>query len=46
MAENQGRDPEQIHLGIEVYGCIDEDGAKARQDGYGTLAIGLSTSKE
>jgi alkanesulfonate monooxygenase SsuD/methylene tetrahydromethanopterin reductase-like flavin-dependent oxidoreductase (luciferase family) len=32
-----------IELGIEVYGCIDEDGAKARQDGYGTLAIGQST---
>ncbi len=40
MAESHGRDPEQIHLGIEVYGCIDQDGAKARQDGYGTLAIG------
>ena len=41
--KDYGRDPEKIHLGIEVYGCIDEDGAKARQDGYGTLAIGQST---
>jgi alkanesulfonate monooxygenase SsuD/methylene tetrahydromethanopterin reductase-like flavin-dependent oxidoreductase (luciferase family) len=32
-----------LRLGIEVYGCIDKDGAKARQDGYGTLAIGQST---
>jgi alkanesulfonate monooxygenase SsuD/methylene tetrahydromethanopterin reductase-like flavin-dependent oxidoreductase (luciferase family) len=36
MAERLGRDPEKVPLGIEVYGCIDEDGAKARQDGYGT----------
>jgi probable F420-dependent oxidoreductase len=43
LAETHGRDPEQIHLGIEVYGCIDKDGGKARQDGYGTLAIGQST---
>ena len=43
MAETLGRDPAKIHLGIEVYGCIDQDGAKARQDGYGTLAIGQST---
>ena len=43
MAERLGRDPEQIHLGIEVYGCIDEDPAKARRDGFGTLAIGQST---
>ena len=43
MAETHGRDSEKIHLGIEVYGCIDQDGAKARKDGYGTLAIGQST---
>lgn len=43
MAERLGRDPEKIHLGVEVYGCIDQDGAKARKDGYGTLAIGQST---
>jgi probable F420-dependent oxidoreductase len=43
LAAKHGRDPEKIHLGIEVYGCIDEDGAKARRDGYGTLAIGQST---
>ena len=43
LAKTHGRDPEQIQLGIEVYGCIDEDGAKARRDGYGTLAIGQST---
>jgi probable F420-dependent oxidoreductase len=43
MAEQQGRDPEKIHLGIEVYGCIDEDADKARRDGFGTLAIGQST---
>ena len=43
MAERHGRDPEKIHLGIEVYGCIDEDPAKARRDGFGTLAIGQST---
>ncbi|HEX7229973.1 MAG TPA: TIGR03619 family F420-dependent LLM class oxidoreductase [Candidatus Binatia bacterium] len=42
-AERQGRDPEKIHLGIEVYGCIDEDPAKARREGFGTLAIGQST---
>ena len=43
LAEQHGRDPEKIHLGIEVYGCIDEDPAKARRDGFGTLAIGQST---
>lgn len=43
MAERLGRDPENLHLGIEVYGCIDEDAAKARRDGFGTLAIGQST---
>ena len=42
-AERQGRDPEKIHLGIEVYGCIDNDAVKARCDGFGTLAIGQST---
>ena len=42
-AERQGRDPANIHLGIEVYGCIDEDPAKARREGFGTLAIGQST---
>jgi len=26
--ERHSRDPEKIHLGIEVYGCIDEDPAK------------------
>jgi probable F420-dependent oxidoreductase len=43
MAEQKGRDPEKIHLGIELYGCIDEDPVKARADGFGTLAIGQST---
>jgi probable F420-dependent oxidoreductase len=43
MAERHGRDPNAIHLGIEVYGCIDDDPAKARQEGFGTLAIGQST---
>ena len=43
VAAQHGQDPEKIHLGIEVYGCIDEDPAKARQDGFGTLAIGQST---
>jgi probable F420-dependent oxidoreductase len=43
LAERNGRDPEKIHLGIEVYGCVDEDPAKARRDGFGTLAIGQST---
>ena len=43
MAERLGRDPAKLHLGIEVYGCIDEDPAKARRDGFGTLAIGQST---
>src|SRR5690242_18390683 len=43
LAERHGRDPEKIHLGIEVYGCIDEDPEKARRDGFGTLAIGQST---
>jgi probable F420-dependent oxidoreductase len=43
LAKKLGRDPEKIHLGVEVYGCIDKDGAKARKDGYGTLAIGQST---
>jgi len=42
-AERQGRDPEKIQLGIEVYGCIDRDAVKARRDGFGTLAIGQST---
>src|SRR5438874_2223199 len=43
MAKQQDRDPDAIHLGIEVYGCIDAAPAKARQDGFGTLAIGQST---
>ena len=43
FAKAHGRDPESIHLGIEVYGCIDKDGATARKDGYNTLAIGQST---
>jgi probable F420-dependent oxidoreductase len=43
LAERHGRDPEKIHLGIEVYGCIDPDPAKAWRDGFGTLAIGQST---
>ena len=43
LAAQHGRDPEKIQLGIEVYGCIDEDRAKARRDGFGTLAIGQST---
>ena len=43
MAGKQGRDPAKIRLGIEVYGCIDQDSAKARKDGYGTLAIGQSS---
>ena len=43
MAGRLGRDPDELHLGIEVYGCIDEDAAKARRDGFGTLAIGQST---
>ena len=43
MAAALGRDPDAIHLGIEVYGCIDEDSRKAREDGLGTLAIGRTT---
>jgi probable F420-dependent oxidoreductase len=43
MAAALGRNPDRIHLGIEVYGCIDEDSSKAREDGLGTLAIGRST---
>lgn len=43
QAKAYSRDPDKLRLGIEVYGCIDQDGAKARQDGYGTLAIGQST---
>ena len=43
MAATLGRDPDAIHLGIEVYGCIDENSGKAREDGLGTLAIGRST---
>ena len=43
MAAALGRNPNAIHLGIEVYGCIDEDSSKAREDGLGTLAIGRST---
>jgi len=43
MAADLGRDPERIHLGIEVYGCIDEDSKRARENGFGTLAIGQST---
>jgi probable F420-dependent oxidoreductase len=43
MAARLGGDPDRIHLGIEVYGCIDKDGKKAREDGLGTLAIGRST---
>jgi len=43
LAAGHGRNPEKLHLGIEVYGCIDQDGEKARRDGYGTLAIGQST---
>ena len=43
MAAALGRDPDAIHLGIEVYGCIDENSSKAREEGLGTLAIGRST---
>ena len=43
MAERLGRDSEKLHLGIEVYGCIDEDPARARREGFGTLALGQST---
>jgi probable F420-dependent oxidoreductase len=43
IAAALGRNPDAIHLGIEVYGCIDEDSSKAREDGLGTLAIGRST---
>lgn len=43
MASQSGRNPEAIHLGIEVYGCIEEDSNKARENGLGTLAIGRST---
>ena len=43
MAANLGRNPDGIHLGIEVYGCVDEDSKKAREGGLGTLAIGRST---
>ncbi|HTN69671.1 MAG TPA: TIGR03619 family F420-dependent LLM class oxidoreductase [Methylomirabilota bacterium] len=42
-AARLGRNPDAIHLGIEVYGCIDEDAKKARENGLGTLAIGQST---
>ena len=38
-----GRIPDAIHLGIEVYECIDENSSKARKDCLGTLAIGRST---
>jgi probable F420-dependent oxidoreductase len=43
MAAELGRDPDRLHLGIEVYGCIDTDAARARENGFGTLAIGQST---
>jgi probable F420-dependent oxidoreductase len=43
MAANHGRSPDAIHLGIEVYGCIDEDSKTARENGLGTLALGRST---
>ena len=42
-AARLGRDPDRIHLGIEVYGCIDEHSKKAREEGLGTLSIGQST---
>ena len=43
MAGGLGRNPDAIHLGIEVYGCIDENSIKAREAALGTLAIGRST---
>jgi len=43
MARALGRDPDDIHLGVEAHGCIDEDSRKAREDGLGTLAIGRTT---
>jgi probable F420-dependent oxidoreductase len=43
MAVALGRNADAIHLGIEVYGCIDENSVKAREAGFGTLAIGRST---
>ncbi len=43
MAAANGRDPERLSLGFEPYACIDEDGAAARAQGWGTLAIGQST---
>jgi alkanesulfonate monooxygenase SsuD/methylene tetrahydromethanopterin reductase-like flavin-dependent oxidoreductase (luciferase family) len=43
MAAQHSRNPDAIHLGIEVYGCIDKDSKKARENGLGTLAIGRTT---
>jgi probable F420-dependent oxidoreductase len=43
LAAQVGRNPDALHLGIEVYGCIDQDAQKARTNGLGTLAIGQST---
>jgi alkanesulfonate monooxygenase SsuD/methylene tetrahydromethanopterin reductase-like flavin-dependent oxidoreductase (luciferase family) len=43
MAAALGRNPEAIDLGIEVYGCVDENSNKAREAALGTLAIGRST---
>jgi probable F420-dependent oxidoreductase len=43
MAADHGRSPDAIHLGIEVYGCIDDDSKRARENGLGTLTTGRST---
>jgi len=43
MADQQGRDPEKIRLGIEVYVSIDENAAKARDNAMGTFQASRST---
>jgi probable F420-dependent oxidoreductase len=43
MAKANGRDPEKLHLGIEVYVSIDADARKAREEAMGTFQASRGT---
>jgi probable F420-dependent oxidoreductase len=43
MAEANGRDPQKLHLGIEVYVSIDADARKARAEAMGTFQASRGT---
>lgn len=43
MAQQRGRDPEAIHLGIEVYVSIDKNSSTAKKNAIGTFQASRST---